>query len=296
MVGIAQRGSLAGASIWMLHDGRVVTEQFYILEDRVGRPRADLLRDLLLRHYSLTERRPQRILVPQEPSDHELLEKVIGTEIAIPDTPPLERVLERTLENTKIALDAYLEKKFGKLAPEVRKALVDVARKLSLGYLPRRIEGYDISTTQGTEPVGAQVTFLSGKPAKDEYRRYHIKELLPEWGDRYRPNDYAMMAEILRRRFRRIHEGDPEPDLILIDGGKGHLRVALRVMQEFRLFVPVVALAKGEEKLFVPEAEEPLRLPRHSPALRLLIAVRDEAHRFANTYHQERRRKRLLSR
>ncbi len=211
------------------------------------------------------------------------------------------------------------------------------ARAVALGELlgletaPERIEGYEISNIQGREAVGSMVVFLEGRPAPGAYRRFKIR-------GSSRPDDYAMMQEILFRRFRRLREGGgqggqgegagspapadpvttgvgggpdaepdfaeepvtaaealdrlgPAPDLVLIDGGKGHLTAALEVFHDLGLELPVLALAKEEEDIFLPGRGDPLDVQRNSPALHLLRHIRDEAHRFAVGYHRLLRRK-----
>ena len=173
----------------------------------------------------------------------------------------------------------------------------ELQRILKLPELPRSLECFDISNISGKRPVGSKVRFLDGKPDKSGYRHYRIKHLEEE------PNDYAMMEEVLTRRIRRGLEDDDLPDILVVDGGKGHLNVARRVLAALDVpSQPVVSLAKPRDgwttpapfrvdKLFLPERKNPVRLPHHSPALRLLQALRDESHRFAVSYHRKLRRK-----
>ena len=180
-------------------------------------------------------------------------------------------------------------------------AVAELQESLGLQSPPNRIECYDISTTQGTATTGAMVVFVKGVPRKSDYRKFRIRTV--EGTD-----DYASMREMLRRRFRRAgdrnlqSEQDPGgkksswdllPDLLVVDGGKGQLNVALEVLDEFELrdVVPAVGLAKQEEEIFVPGKAEPVILPRTSEGLYLMQRIRDEAHRFAITYHRQVRRK-----
>jgi excinuclease ABC subunit C len=156
---------------------------------------------------------------------------------------------------------------------------------LALETLPRRIECYDISHIQGSETVAAQSVLLDGIPGKSEYRKYIINQ--------ERPDDFASMEEVLTRRCMRLDDSN-RPDLVVIDGGKGQLGVAARVWKNFGLAIPLCALAKREEEIFIPRRSEPLVLPRRDSGLRLLQTVRDEAHRFAVTFHRKRRSKRTL--
>ncbi|MCI4370794.1 MAG: excinuclease ABC subunit C, partial [Thermoplasmata archaeon] len=155
--------------------------------------------------------------------------------------------------------------------------------------LPNRIEGIDISIFQGSEGVASLVVFERGAPAKSEYRRYKIRTVEGT-------NDFASIAEVVRRRFpRRAEEGEPLPDLLLIDGGRGQLGAAMEVLKEAHLDerIPAIGLAKREEEVYLPDRSEPLKPNRNAPPMLLLRSVRDEAHRFAVTYHRTRRRMRL---
>ena len=177
----------------------------------------------------------------------------------------------------------------GATAPVPREVLVALQNLLALPTLPRRIEGIDISIFQGAEAVGSVVVFENGRPKKSEYRRFRIRSVAGT-------NDFAMIAEVVRRRYqRRLTEEEVLPDLLLIDGGPGQLGSALAILAALGLAdrFPTIGLAKREEEVYVAEAREPRRPNPNSPPMLLLRAVRDEAHRFAITYHRTRRRIRL---
>jgi excinuclease ABC subunit C len=179
-------------------------------------------------------------------------------------------------------------------------ALSQLQQALNLPGPPLRIECYDISTLQGTNTVASMVVFVKGVPHKSDYRRFKIRGVEGQ-------NDFASMQEVLHRRFKRMHDGacgvveEPGgrkekpcgwnrlPDLLIVDGGKGQLNAALAVLDEFDLrdAIPVVGLAKREETLFLPDRGDPVLLPRNSQGLFLVQRIRDEAHRFAVTYHQK---------
>ena len=167
--------------------------------------------------------------------------------------------------------------------------MADLQRSLSLPGLPHRIEGFDISNIQGTEAVGSMVVWEAGGMKKDDYKRYRIRTVPGA-------DDYAMMAEVLRRRYgKALEESTPLPDLVMLDGGRGQLNVGIRVLEELGLdFVPIVSLAKREEEVYHPESLHPLVLDPASPALHALQRIRDEAHRFAITYHKKLRQRRTL--
>lgn len=169
-------------------------------------------------------------------------------------------------------------------------ALADLQSLLKLPRLPRRIEAFDVSNIFGREPVGSLVTFVDGRPHKDGYRRFKMKTVSGI-------DDYAMMREIVRRRYEAKPKGADSmvlPDLVVIDGGKGHLNSALEVFRELKLDLPAVGIAKEFEELFLPGRREPVILPPSSRALHLIERARDEAHRFAIGYHRLLRGKRAF--
>jgi excinuclease ABC subunit C len=221
---------------------------------------------------------------------------------------------ELAAENARESLD-MLRVRWLADTDKTQTALVELADELDLPSLPRRIECYDISNIQGTSSVASMVVFIDGKPRPQEYRRFRIKSVAGA-------NDFASMAEVLRRRFARFkrstaradgrevasleeivpHGATEEdytlegwsalPDLLIVDGGKGQLSAALDVMRDMGLkHVPVAGLAKQNEELFVQDHSEPIVLPRTSQGLYLVQRIRDEAHRFAVTYHRQVRTK-----
>jgi excinuclease ABC subunit C len=189
-------------------------------------------------------------------------------------------------ENAALALQTHL------LSRDSRRQVVmeDLQRSLDLPGLPHRIEGFDISNIQGTEAVGSMVVWEAEKMKKGDYKRFRIRTVPGA-------DDYAMMAEVLRRRYgKALEEGTVLPDLVMLDGGRGQLNVGVRILEELGLdFIPIVSLAKREEEVYHPESLHPLVLDPASPALHTLQRIRDEAHRFAITYHKTLRQKRTLT-
>jgi excinuclease ABC subunit C len=193
------------------------------------------------------------------------------------------RFLEKVLAMAHVL--AFGEKATGDVA--------DLARALGLAHAPRRIEGYDVSHLQGSENVAAMAVFTDGQADKSSYRKFKIAGVVGS-------NDVASVAEVLRRRFTNHRPGSadpwPTPDLVVVDGGRPQLSAALGVWRELGLRLPLVSLAKRYEEVFTPAAPHPLLLARTSGALHLLQRVRDEAHRFAISYHKTLRRRRLVGR
>jgi excinuclease ABC subunit C len=186
------------------------------------------------------------------------------------------------------------QRKIRKLADagKTAEALAELQQALELPDVPKRIECYDISNIQGTNAVGSMVVFYEGRPRKSDYRRFSIKRVMDV-------DDYAMMKEVLRRRFARASSSSDDgnswavmPDLLLIDGGKGHLGVAIDVLKESGIdSINAASIAKENEEVFLPGRDAPVVLPASSQALFLLQRIRDEAHRFAITYHRKARQK-----
>jgi excinuclease ABC subunit C len=186
---------------------------------------------------------------------------------------------------------AARERKFARdFTPKIdRQAeMTELQRVLQLPTLPAHVEGFDISNISGTLSVASMVCVRDGKPNKDHYRRFRIKTVAGS-------DDFASMAEVVGRRYARLREeGADLPDLVMVDGGAGQLSAALRALEQLQLgSLPVIGLAKQMEEIYVPGQPEPLRLARNSPALHLIQRLRDEAHRFANAYHQTLRKRRI---
>ncbi len=200
------------------------------------------------------------------------------TQLLVPQSGRNRKLVELANRNA----ESLLERTAGGPA-----AIEELKRVLGLPELPRTIEGFDISNTSGLESVGSMVVFRDGRPDKDEYRHFNIRSVEG-------PNDVASLEEVIRRRYGRVvDEAKPLPDLVMVDGGKGQLAAAEKALAGVGASgVPLVSIAKKEEILFTPDKRDGIRLERTSPALKLIQALRDEAHRFAITAHRNRREKR----
>lgn len=214
-----------------------------------------------------------------------------GLTLTVPQIGDKKRLVEFSLKNLlfykRETITRSLEKK--ETTPAAR-LLAKVQYDLKLKSLPRRMECFDNSNIQGTSPVSSMVCFIDGRPAKKEYRHYNVKTVEG-------PNDFASMAEIVHRRYKRVlDENLPLPDLIIIDGGKGQLSSAIESLKALGLYgqVPVMGIAKRLEELYFPEDELPLFLDKKGETIRLIQKIRDEAHRFAITFHREKRGKNAL--
>lgn len=305
-------GGTAAAIVFQVRQGNVVGREKYIL-DVVSAQASDteILSAFLKQHYSSTEavvghQFPHEIIVPMELPDIAEIEEMlkdslerfgkdekgepVGTKIVTAESSEENsRLMKLAQDNAQLVLKEQESKEDVKKRERLR-ALKDIKEKLDLDHLPRRIECYDISNIRGDEAVGAMTVFVDGFPDKSQYRKFKIKTV--EGID-----DYSMMSEMISRRFKRLLEktqgeegrrfAREPPDLVVIDGGRGHLNAAISQMHSDGVFgVPTVALAKKEELIFTPSRMRPIKLPRDSEALHILQHIRDQAHRFGITYHR----------
>ena len=301
----ASEMGLGCVQMLLVRGGMLLSDQHFVVRVAEGQSAAEILSAFVKQRYSSGVPVPKIVLLPVELEDADLIAEWLsekrGEPVAVRTAASgvLRDLLDIAERNAKQALrEELFREEQEKLAREF--ALRSLQSHLNLPSLPHRIECYDISTTMGVETVGSMVVFVDGKPEKSEYRKFRIKGawVLDETTGKPQPDDYAAMREVLKRRFRHYLDGDPKfsqlPDLLLVDGGKGQLSVALQVLREFKLDLPVAALAKEHELLYVPNSESPIALPFNSPALHLLQRIRDEAHRFALKYHRKRRTQKAL--
>ena len=293
-VGAYTENGSACVQVFAVREGQVVNRDSFLL-DNYGEERAESVALKFVPQYYDNAAVPREVLVQSEDDEETLvplrehLSETRGTRVNVhrPLRGDKRRVLENAVRNAEMGL-AHEKMLDEARRNQVASTLDALREELALPKLPVRIECYDISNTMGTNSVASMVVFQGGRPAKDQYRRFRIRTV--EGAD-----DFASMSEIIRRRLERLKEGDekflPEPDLILLDGGKGQLSAVVPVFDEMRVGedlpdIPLRSLAKREEEVFQPGRPEPVVLRRNSPELHLLQRVRDEAHRFANTYHR----------
>jgi excinuclease ABC subunit C len=283
----------ACVQVFTVRDGQIVNRDSFLL-DNYGEDPAEAVALQFVPQYYGTVAVPREVLVRTDEPEEALapltahLSELRGARVEVrrPQRGDKRRVLEMAERNAKLGL-AH-EKVLEETQRNRVASTLDILREeLALPKLPLRIECYDISNTMGSNSVASMVVFQGGRPAKGEYRRFKIKTV--EGAD-----DFASMAEVVRRRLERLVEGDEKfaqaPDLIVVDGGKGQLTAVVAVMDRIGTElpdIPVRALAKREEEVFEPGRPEPVVLRRDSPELHLLQRVRDEAHRFALTYHRK---------
>jgi excinuclease ABC subunit C len=285
VLGMARAESRCGVVIFKIRERRVVSREVRWLTGGGGASDADLIRSFVGLYYTPTESIPESLVVDPLPEERDLLESFLARQASGPvrlrePRGAAERALARTARRNAALLVARERGGRARLDGAAADEALDLQRELKLDRLPRRIRCFDVSQLFGTHVVASMVTFRDGRPAKSEYRRYRIRTVEGQ-------DDFASIAEAVRRHGARVRDGDlATADLILIDGGVGQLGAAIAAARETPLAsVPFVGLAKREEEIIRPDGTG-LRLPRRSPGLRLLMRARDEAHRFAITYHR----------
>jgi excinuclease ABC subunit C len=297
VIGLAVEGDRAVVQVFPLRDGKLVDRYSFHLENVGGQDTTTILESFCIEYYGGSPSVPPQIVVPRDAGDTSALEQFLSerrgarVEVRAAERGEKRRLQQLASENAAHALASDTAVAEQKRLRRIE-ALEELREALNLESLPIRIECFDISTAMGSENVGAMVVFQDALPKKAHYRKFGVRE--QEGMD-----DFAAMAEVMRRRFARLSDGTGEdhdasfastPNLVVVDGGKGQLSAALTAMQAFDLpRVAVVALAKREEEVFVPGRADPIQLSRHSPALQLLQRIRDEAHRFAIGFHRQRR-------
>jgi excinuclease ABC subunit C len=290
-VGLARGGGKVGVQVLFVRGGRLLGGRFFAIKD-AGLPDQEVISTFLYQFYGEGQFIPQEILCPLPLNDASLLQEVLEEQTKGKVRIRCPRKGSKGYDLVGMAQENAEGKLLGQLKGE--DVLKELKERFSLAHIPARIEGFDISNLGGGLAVGSQVAFEDGEPAKAYYRRYRIKTVQGM-------DDYAMLYEVLVRRLRRGKEEGDLPDLILIDGGKGQLNVALEVLKELEVEgVDALSLAKKRkpeeaEKVFLPNRKESIPLRGSSPATLLLQRVRDEAHRFAISYHKRLRGKEIFA-
>jgi excinuclease ABC subunit C len=303
--GLYREGGFIEVQVLLVRQGKLTGNQSYSLED-LEFPDEEVMGELLTQFYQGNRFVPDEILLPVPLEDREVREEYLGERkgkkisILTPQRGDKRQLVEMAIDNAR---QSFSERHDQEKARE--KMLLELQSQLRLKQYPQRTECFDISTIHGAHAVGSMVTFINGEPDKNRYRHYRIRTIDPSGGG----DDFGMMLEVLKRRFARGKEQADLPDLVVVDGGKGQLAMALAAMADVGVAgVDVVGLAKMrvqsaprsseierlEERVFLPGQSNPVILRRNSNALFLLQRVRDEAHRFAITYHKKLRSKQTL--
>ena len=312
--GLAREEQEAYVQVFFVRKGLIIGRDVFQLDGTADETDAEILRSFVEQFYESAPHVPARVLLPVKIDDTDLIEQWLtqrrgdrpngrragAVRVMAPSRGEKRTLVQRAVDNARESLQQARAKWMADRGKKDQ-ALQQLQDELELPSLPQRIECYDISTIQGTSAVGSMVVFEDGNPKKSEYRRFRIKGIDGQ-------NDFAMMAEVLRRRFWRARRQSQEeganeaaeydesfgamPDFVIVDGGKGQVSAAHDAMRNLGIgHIPLAGLAKRFEELFVVGVSEPVVLDRTSQALYLVQRVRDEAHRFAITYHRDVRKK-----
>jgi len=301
IIGFHREADEVAIAVIPIREGRMQDNRTFVFSGQVAED-GELLETFVAQRYGVGSHLPREILLPMVLTAQEDLEAILRERagkkvvIRVPRRGDKTRLIDLAGQTARAILSQQLDQ-----GRRSEKAASELQKILHLPAPPLSLECFDISNFQGTRPVASKVRFENGVPAKEGYRRYRIKTL------EERPNDYAMMREVLARRIRRGVDEGGMPDLLVVDGGKGHLNVAIAVLRELEVEGQrVIGFAKPDavdarsrtpiliDKIFLPGRKNPIILPPYSPALRMLQALRDESHRFAITYHRSLRRKGTL--
>ena len=282
VIAIAQGENEVVVIIMPIRNGKIVGRDDFLMSGSQYDSSSEILFAFIQQYYGYNRHVPKQILLDEDIDDKELLEEWLSdlrgnkVHIKVPQKGVKLRLVKMARKNAEII--KHQKKK-------MENALIELKKYLKLEKLPRVMEGYDISNISGEFAVGSKVSFKDGKPNKKMYKHFRMET--PE------PNDFAMMEELLTRRLKMI-DRDPEPDLIVIDGGKGQLGMACGVLDKLNLtHIPIIGLAKEFEEIYLPNTKRPIIIPKNNKALHLLQQVRDESHRFAITYHRKLRSKNI---
>ncbi len=279
--------NLGAIAVLKLVEGRLVGKETYPLKNIAGKSMQEVLSAFLKQYYlPRLDVLPWQILLeldPQGELDEELLERL---SLFVPQKGKLSKLLWMARQN---AFDLVEQERLKYLRRSARTAVpvLELKRALGLSVLPTKIICIDISTIQGSDTVSSLVFFENGKPKKKNYLHFKMKEVQGQ-------DDFASMQETLRRYLAKLDQYE-KPDLIVVDGGKGQLSSSLEILQEMKVDIAIVSLAKRLEEVFLPGQSDSIMLPRKSLALKMIVHLRDEAHRFAITYHRKRRSMRTLA-
>ncbi|HYV33928.1 MAG TPA: excinuclease ABC subunit UvrC [Candidatus Limnocylindria bacterium] len=305
LVSLGNSDGYACINLFKIREGKLFDKENFVYELPPGDGEdADVLQTFLERYYLETSVAPKFVYTQIPATDGELIQHIISSrfnhkaEISVPQKGKISKLINLGKLNAEEYLRNWLSSQAGNL-DKINQALAQLKETLKLKSIPKRIECYDISNTQGTNPVGSMVVFVDGLPAKSQYRKFKIQ-------GKKTPDDFAMMREMLTRRLARLPNDEKNqesrtknqtwdiPDLIVIDGGKGQLGVAVDVLSTNHLSLSTIGLAKRIEEIFLPNNPTPIILGHDQPALQLLQRLRDEAHRFGITFHRKLRSKEAI--
>jgi len=304
VIGLVEDDLEAAFQAFFVRRGRVMGRKGWVVDRVEDLDRSQLVASFLRELYMEREEVPPRILLPERPEGEDVLAEWLASRrggpvrFAVPERGAKRKLMETVTQNAREHFQRHKLRRASDFGARSR-ALAELGAVLGLEQAPLRIECYDVSNLGPSDTVGSMVVFEDGLPKRSDYRRFEIRGVPGQ-------DDFASMGEMLRRRLDRLtaegQDAEPRrrrfsypPALIVVDGGRGQLAVATRAIAEAGLRIPAVGLAKRLEEVYLPDRPEPLRIPRGSEALFVLQHLRDEAHRFAVTYHRKKRESRALA-
>lgn len=311
VIALARQNGDACVQIFFIRAGKLIGREYFLLEGAEDTPDSTVMAEFIKHFYDRAATIPDQVLLPHEVEEAQIIRQWLSqkklsqkVEISVPRSGMQQELIQMAAENAAQTLRT-LKAQWEVDTHRQEQALVELKEVLGISQPLNRIECYDISNTQGVAAIGSMVVFEKGAPRKSHYRRFNIRSVSG-------PDDFASLEETLERRFRRWQaaqesQADPGkkpdaafallPDLVIVDGGKGQLSRAVKVLERFGLLerVKVISLAKQQEEIFLPNRSESLLLPRHSQGFYLIQRIRDEAHRFAITAHRKARTKQGLA-
>ncbi|MDD3051239.1 MAG: excinuclease ABC subunit UvrC, partial [Candidatus Cloacimonetes bacterium] len=297
VIGFYRVENLAAVTVLKILSGKLLNREVYKLDNVENSTEAELIEAFLKQYYveknnsdneEVAENLPFRIICQIVPDNYEEINIWLKNKLVIPQKGDLSKLIALAKENAFNLVEneklKYLRQKEKSIFP-----VKDLKERLNLSKLPRNVVCFDISNIQGTDTVASMVFFENGKPKKKNYRRFIVKDVNS-------PDDFASMYEVITRYLKRVKSGEElTPDLMVIDGGKGQLNIARKVFMELSIEnIELISLAKRVEEVFIPGLSESIMLARSSSGLKMLVHLRDEAHRFAISFHRIRRNKRTL--
>lgn len=291
--------NLACGVLLRVREGKLIGRLHKYVTDIEGREEGELLQGFIEEYYTgdMGALVPDDVHLSHDIPDPEpigsWMSEIQGriVPLIVPKIGEKAQMVRMALANARLLISDFVMARMKAEADRVPHALKNLQDALNLPTLPRRIECFDNSNIQGSDPVASMVVFVDSKPRPSEYKKYHIKTVVGA-------DDFASMKEVLTRRYHRLMREDKHmPDLIVVDGGKGQLSSAVEVLQELGLYgqIPIIGLAKRLEEIVIPTSAIPIQLPKTASGLKLLQRIRDEAHRTAVTFHREKRSKRTLA-
>ncbi|NMA86512.1 MAG: excinuclease ABC subunit UvrC [Tissierellia bacterium] len=298
IIGMARGIDEVCIQVFFIRSGKIVGREHFIISDTFNEDRANILNSFIKQFYLGTAYVPKEIFIEEEIEDMDTIAKWLSEKrgskviIKVPKRGEKSQLMDMVKTNARDMLEQYGDK-FLRIQRENEKALKEIQYALGLEEIPNRIEAYDISNIAGVSPVGSMVVFEGGKPKKSDYRRFKIQSVNT-------PDDYKSMEEIIRRRFKRALSQSKGfailPDLIMIDGGKGQINIALGVLEELNLNIPVCGLVKDDfhRTRGIIYNNKEINLAEDSSGYRLIFKIQEEAHRFAINYHRSLRSKKMF--